>query len=325
MNEKMNNISNFENFANQLSAICGEHIGLDHIHEGTGRYYYIQPAAKGAPMLLRHYRGPLFIDLHKDDLKGLQSGKLDANEFIRSANWQVGYYWGGGSMMGGGYYQPVDIVNRTDDLQRYLRILDCRTQSHSSGYMPDASECAKCTVENCPFCPYDCKEGCWKDEPIQENDPRIPVYKALTRKFEKLYPGYTIRGWLCSSKDGSMPDNQAWVRANSRWDEKEQYSFMIWLDAKTVRGLLMHDINVEDADQFVQEYTFHHTEWNEEEHPEVTLEHIKELFSKEGMDHPKEMEAKECARKEQERLEALEAERRAKWGIFGFIYDLLHR
>lgn len=323
MNENNMNTNNICNFANQLSAICGENIGLDHIHEGTGRYYYIQPAAKGAPMLLRHYRGPLFVDIHPDDMKKLKSGEVDAMEYIRSANWQVGYYWGGGSMMGGGYYQPIDIVNRTADLQRYLRILSCRTNRTSSGYMPDEARCSNCQVNNCPFSPY--KVGSWENEAIKENDPRTAVFRALTKKFETLYPGYTIRGWLSSFEDGSMPNNQAWVRANSRWADKDPYSFTIWIDAKTVRELLMHIIEVEDADQFVQGFTFHHTEWDEEDNSEVTLEHIKKLYSKKGMDYPTERAAEERARKEQEKAAAKIAAERAKYGIFGFVYDLLHK
>lgn len=357
MNENNKNLSNFEIFEQELSDICGERIGLNHIHEGSGREYYIQATEKNKPMLLRHYRGPLFVDLHKDDLLGLQSGAIDANEFIHSANWQVGYYWGGGSMMEGGYYQPVDIMNHRDDLQRYLRILSCRTNKRSSGHIPSAENCAKCTVENCPFSPYDCKYGNWKDEPIQEFDPRVPFFKELTKKFEQLYPGYTIRGWLCNFRDDVIPDKQAWVRANSRWMEEDPYSFMIFVDAKIVRGLLMHEINGEDAEQFIKQCTFHHAEYNETGHPQVTIEHIKEIFSAEGMDYPKEeleakkraqqeqekieelevedsdegmdhsdeIEVKECAGEKQVMFEELEFEKRPKRGIFKFIYNLLHR
>lgn len=314
---------NIINFARKLSIICGETICIDHIYEGTGRYYYIQPTEKGFPMLLRHYRGSLFIELHKDDLKGLQSGELDEDEFIRSANWLVGYFWGGGSMIRGGYYQPLDIVNRTEELQRYLRILACRTNGVSSGYIPDTLRCERCTVENCPFCPYDCKEGRWEDEAIHENDPRIAVYRALTKRFENLYPGYTLSGWLSAFTDGSTEN--ALVRANTHWNENDPYSFTVWLPSEIVRGLLSHTIQVEDVDQFVNNFKFHHTEWNEEGYPEVTIDHIREIFSKDGMDYPveqKRRDAEEKARQEEEERIAAE---RAKRRIFGFIYDMLHK
>ena len=84
--EKMDNMSNF---ATQLAEIIDQPIGLDHIHAGTGRFYYIQPTKKGAPMLLHHYRGVFFVDLHPEDLAGLQSGEIDAEEYIKHANWQV--------------------------------------------------------------------------------------------------------------------------------------------------------------------------------------------------------------------------------------------
>ena len=122
-----NNNVNVNNFATELSELIGQHIGLDHIHPSTeGRYYYIQAPKTGAPMLLHHYRGPFFIDIHPDDLEDISSGKVSAHEYITSANWQVGYYWGGGSMVGGGYYQPIDLVGRRDEVRRYLQILSCR-------------------------------------------------------------------------------------------------------------------------------------------------------------------------------------------------------
>ena len=154
----MNDNTNIINFANELTELTGQHIGLDHIHPSTeGRYYYIQAPKAGAPMLLNHYRGPFFIDIHPDDFEDISSGKVSAHEYITSANWQVGYYWGGGSMVGGGYYQPLDLVGRRDEVRRYLQILSCRGNRRSSGYMPSEKNCADCSVENCPFSKY--KEG----------------------------------------------------------------------------------------------------------------------------------------------------------------------
>ena len=94
----MENI-NINSFATELSKLIGQHIGLDNIHPSTkGRSYYIQAPKAGAPMLLHHYRGPFFIDIHPDDFEALASGNVSAHDYIASADWQVGYYWGGSSM-----------------------------------------------------------------------------------------------------------------------------------------------------------------------------------------------------------------------------------
>ena len=143
-----NNNVNINNFASELSELIGQPIGLDHIHPTTkGRFYYTQAPKAGAPMLLHHYRGPFFIDIHPDDFESLSSGKISVHEYITSATWLVGYYWGGN----GGYYQPLDIISRQNEIRRYLQILSCRGHFNACHYMPSETKCANCFVENCPF------------------------------------------------------------------------------------------------------------------------------------------------------------------------------
>lgn len=329
----MTTSENMKKFAKLVSNFVGETINPnDHIHVGTGRYYYIQPAVDGAPMLLRHYRGPLFIDMSKNDYNGIVSGTIDAEEYVKSANWMVGYYWGGGSMVGGGYYQPIDIVNHSKEAKRYIRILSCRTNAVSSGYRPTEDRCANCAIKNCPFSSAECNRGKWEDEFIREEDPRHEVFNLLSKKFESQFPGYTLRGFLSSFEDGNMQSNECLIRANTRWQDNDPHSFMIWLSSETVRGLLMHTISMEDAQKIVDGITFYHSNWDVkvegEALAEVTMESIHEIFERPGMDHPAE-EAKAKAEEEAKiAAEKAEAERiaaeRAKWGIFGFIYDMLH-
>lgn len=267
---------NMRVFAAELSKLVGKHIGLDHIHPGKGHYYYIQPTKIGSPMLLNHYRGPIFVDIHPDDLEGLQSGDIDAMEYIHTANWQIGYYWGGGSMVGGGFYQPFDIVGRSEEVKRYFKILSCRTQKRSSGYMPSEDVCAKCPVNDCPFSEY--KEGKWENE-VREEDPRVIFFEALNRRFKTEYDGCTLRGFLSGFRIGGIPKNEIYIRSNS-YCENEPYSFCAFAPADTVRALLMHEIEPEDWNEYVLKFKFKHAELNESSHNPVSMEQIHRIFSK---------------------------------------------
>lgn len=184
--------------AELLTEVTGQKIQPENIHANAGgRFYYIQAPLEKAPMLLRHYRGCYFVDMHPNDYERLKYMPKDKVEnYLKTANWQVGYFWGGGSMIHGGFYQPMDIVGRKDEVRRYLKILACRSDYRSSGYIPKEEQCQKCSVANCPFSKY--KVGDWKDE-IQENDPRLNFFKALQKRVKEEF-GYNLGGITCSNE-----------------------------------------------------------------------------------------------------------------------------
>lgn len=314
---------NMKTFAKLVSNIVGETINPEkHIHIGSGRYYYIQSTMDGAPMLLRHYCGALFIYMSKNDYNGIISGTVDAKEYVNSANWMFGHYLAAGSMVGG-YYQPIDIINYSEEVKRYIHILSCRINAVFSGYRPTEDRCANCAIKNCPFSSAECNRGNWEDESIIEKDYRYEVFNLLSKKFESQFPGYTLSGFFSSLEDGSMQSNECIIQANPRWLDNDPYSFMIWLSAETIRGILMHTISMEDAQKIVDGITFYHSNQDVkvakgEELAKVTKESIQEIFKKPGMDHP----AEEAAEKAEATRIAAE---RARWGIFGFIYDMLHK
>lgn len=240
------NKSNVNNFAIELSELIGQHIDMVHIHlSKKGRNYQIQAPKSGAPMLLHHYNGYFFIDIHPDDFEDISSGKISAYKYITSANWQVGYYWGG-TFMTGGYYQPLDLVGRRDEVRRYLQILSCRGYRQSCGYRPSELNCADCSVENCPY-----NEGNW-DAEIQEHDPRIDLFKALTERFEQENPGYTLCGFRC----GGIPDVEIWIDPNGRSTENERFSFTAYASDSVIRSLLMHEIEPENWTEYVKKFRF---------------------------------------------------------------------
>ena len=322
----MKKSENMNTFAKLVSDIVGEAINPEeHIHIGSGRAYYIQPTLDGAPMLLRHYRGSLFIDMSEADYNAINSGSIDAEKYVNSSNWLLGYYWGGGSMVGGGYYQPIDLVNRSEDVKRYIRILSCRTSRVSSGYRPTEDQCTNCSVKNCPFSTAECNKGILENETIQEKDPRHDIFKLVLEKFENQFPGYTLRGMLSAFKDGDMKENECLVRANKRYQENDPYSFIIWFSSETIRGIMMRTISAEDIQKIVDNITFYHSTWDfkvekDEDLKAVTMESIAEIFSRPGMDYPAEKakaKAEEEARIAAKKVEAARiATKRARWGIF---------
>ena len=267
----MNN-KNLKLFAKELSNLVGQPITSQNIHANeSGRFYYIQPTKKGYPMLLHHYRGPFFVDMHPDDLADLLNGKIDAIQYITNANWQIGYFWGGGSMIGGGFYQPYDIVKNKQETRRYFQILSCRGRRIASGHVPYKETCDQCFVDNCPFSKY--KKGNWEDE-LKEFDPRVSFLEALVKRFEAEYPGYTIRGFLSSK----IPDDQILVKANFHYGD-DPYSFLAYASENTIRSLLIHEVEPENWDEFANKFSFMHSEIGYTSQKPVSLEQIKAIFA----------------------------------------------
>jgi len=285
---------NLVNFAQELSIIVDQPIGLDHIHTCVdGRYYYTQAPKAGAPMLLHHYRGPFFVDIHPDDLKALMEGTVSAHDYIHTANWLVGYYWGGGNMIGGGYYQPMDIVNRYEEVRRYFKILSCRGNRLSSGYMPTEEMCSKCSVQNCPFSKY--KTGNWEDE-MREPDPRMDLFHAICRRFETGMPDYKVRGYLC----GGVEENSVCFSANGHYSDDDPFTFTVYVSQNLVQDLLMHNVEPTDWDEFVSTMRFVY--YTSEGYKELTPETAEDAFK--GRDYAK------ARREEEEKQAALEQKRR---------------
>ena len=263
---------NMEAFAKELSTIIGQSITLEHIHPTTGgRFYYIQAPEEGSPMLLHHYRGPYFVDMHPNDIGKIETGKISPHDYIMTANWLVGYYWGGGSMVGGGFYQPMDIVDNQDEVQRYLKILRCRGQRLASGYMPTERQCLECSVNDCPFSRF--KTGSWENE-MKEDDPRITLFNALRIRFEKEFPGYTFRGFLCSK----ISDDTIMLSPNGRFQEKDPYAFTIYASENVIRGLLMKRIQPENWDKYAATFKFVIHKNFSDEYMDPTPENIKDIF-----------------------------------------------
>lgn len=181
-----------DKFAAQITAYTGHHIGVDHIHsDSNGWYYYIQKKSLAAnhPLLMKHYRSPLFAVIPYQEYILLEKGELDPIAYIDNAKWSYGYYWGGGSMLGGAFWQPLEEgtgIHDKEKISRYLTILSCRTNRNSSGYMPTQERCQKCSVSNCPFSPYAEKNmyADWALE-VKEYDYRADLFRAVIKRVEE--------------------------------------------------------------------------------------------------------------------------------------------
>ena len=227
-------------FATEMSDLIGQHIGPDHIHASTGRYFYTQMPKAGSPMLLHHYQGPFFIDLNRRDYDRIIKGEITPHMYIYSANWLVGYFWGGSSMIGGSYYQPMDIVLNKEKVRRYLKILACRGNYRSTGYYPSSDECKECGISDCPFSRL---TGDWSKE-LKEEDPRINLFNKLLERFENEYPPFTLRGFLC----GDIPTYEIWLRPNRRFSSNDEYSFVCYASSTLIQSILMREVLLTECD-----------------------------------------------------------------------------
>lgn len=280
----MNNFTNSTNmgvFAQELSTIIGQPIGVGQIFPSEeGRFYYIQAPLKGAPMLLHHYRGGFFVDINPDDYEKLANGDLEPQEYIRTANWQVGYYWGGGDMISGGYYQPLDIVGKQETVRRYLRILSCRGRLRSSGYKPAEAECQHCFVAGCPFSPYnESIRGLFRSEEVEEYDPRLDFLDALFFRFGAEHPDYRIRGFFCQTN--MAEDNQILLVPNGHYKKDEPYSYTAYASEAVIRDLLMRRIIPDNWEKYSKSFEFVLFQRGSSNYLEATDENLKALSASE--------------------------------------------
>lgn len=191
-----------QELSKQVSPRIGHNIGLDHIHtDEVGWHSYIPAKSLQAnhPLILNHYRGPLFMVIPFEDWKVLEKGTVSVQEYVESSIWSFGYYWGGGSILTGIYWQPLEEkegIHNTEKISRYLSILSCRTNYVSSGYMPTEEQCKSCKIEKCPFSRFAPKTygASWENE-VRELDERKLFFKAVKERIEKQFEGLKVEGF----------------------------------------------------------------------------------------------------------------------------------
>ncbi len=187
------------NYRAALAAVISERIGhmiaTDNVYtDETGWFYYIpQNSLKpNYPLIMNHYRGPLFVVIPLQDMKAIEDEKFTVVEYVNRAFWSYGYFWGGGPLLSGVYWQLIEGgkagINDKEKIERYLNILSCRTTFHSSGYMPSEKRCYDCKVESCPFSKFAEKnyDASW-DKEVQEYDARVELYKSVSKRIREQF------------------------------------------------------------------------------------------------------------------------------------------
>lgn len=260
-------LERIEIFCVQLSEVVGQKITYDHVHPlSEGRYYYTQAPEEGFPMLLRHYRGVYCLDIHPRDFKKLEMGEITPQEYINSAKFLVGYYWGGGSVFYGAYYQPLDIVNKKEEVQRYLQILNCRGNRRSSGHTPDFEECTNCSVEKCPMSNF--KNGAW-DKEIQEVDYRKDFYKALVIRMN--YQSYKIARMYTGNE---VPENSIYLMPLVNDSSIENTKIEARISVKTMNALMKQEIKPDDWNKYIEKFNIYVFDYYQREYVPATKENI---------------------------------------------------
>ena len=231
-----------QRLANTVSPLIGQTIKQEHIYtDEEGWHYYIPSKGlqKRHPLILNHYRGYLFMVIPTDDWKELESGTVSAINYIKYSHWNYGYYWGGGSMLFGVYWQPFEEKGIHDTLRiaTYLEMLRCRTNYHSSRYLPTEEQCKDCWVEKCPFNQIDKKLNFSRfNEVYQERDFRKELFFLVKEKIQQQ-SGFKATACFTHGNNGGV-----WLLPNY-----EDNTVTVYLPRRLLIGLLYHpekyDIN----------------------------------------------------------------------------------
>lgn len=268
---------NVEELAREISNVLGENVEEKNIHMSLGRPPYIQAPEDGAPMLMRHYRGPVFVDMSIHDYEKISNGDVDAHKYVQSANWLIGFYAGGGSITGA-YYQPWKLIEGGHDVGRYLEIWRCRMLLRASGHVPEEEECNKCKLKKCPLSEF--KEGIWEDEVINEAyDPRVELFKALKIWLEERAKAkqYDLRGFFWR---GDIADNDIIMSPNGHYSEREPFSFSVTFSEALIRSLMMRDVVPNNWNEYIEQFNI---KIRKETYLEVNEENLIKAF--EGLDY----------------------------------------
>ncbi len=179
--------------SNNVSPMVGFRIDPDDIHnDADGWYYYIPRYSlkRNHPLIMRHYRGPIFMVIPTEDWHDLESGNIRIAEYVKNSQWSYGWYWAGGTLLYGVFWQPLEEkgIHDTERIARYLEILGCRTCNRSSGHVPTEKECKDCWVEHCPYSPFskEDEKASWENE-VQEKDARKELLRLVSERLEKQF------------------------------------------------------------------------------------------------------------------------------------------
>lgn len=182
------------NFASEMSEKITTLVGYPLqagwiVHDDPGFHYYIRNLRPGYPICVMDYhvmpgrRPELMLVLPYADYRRLEKVEYSVEEYLTTAHFSFGYYWGGGSVLGA-YWQPLEAesgIHDTERIKRYLWQMACRTYVHSLGHDNPAELCASCPLK-AETCPHSAlvtnSERCWKSE-ISEFDGRVKLFNAL--------------------------------------------------------------------------------------------------------------------------------------------------
>lgn len=184
-----------------VSNLIGLSIGEEHVHtDENGWYYYIPVHSLQSyhPLILRHYRGSIFMVIPTKDYEFMESGRISIKKYVENATWNFGYYWGGGSMLDGIRWMPFEEkgIHEKEKINRYLTILACRTAYRTSGYIADKKTCERCSVKNCPFSRFT-ENKSWEKE-VHEEDDRVKFFMSVKERLENRF-GFVVS--FCLSQE----------------------------------------------------------------------------------------------------------------------------
>ncbi len=262
-------MNNILEFAQEISKITGQKITEEHIIPTTeGHSSYIAPPSENSPYLLNSPYSYFVVELHPSDFDSIQNGKISPHEYIITANWLVGYFWGGGNMLKGAFYQPMELLKNQIKIRKYLQILYCRGLFFASRYKPSKETCMNCMIEDCNFSLF--KDGSCV---IEEYDPRLDFFRILSKRFKSDYPGYTLLYFYANSK---VPSTSIILLPRGRYS-KDTLGLAVYVSEETINDLLTRKV-IPDFD-YVAKFKLLIGNDFSDKYLELTEENLKAVFS----------------------------------------------
>lgn len=180
----------------RVEELTGCKIGESYIQtdrSGAANYIPAHSLERGYPVIITHLYGIRLMFIPHEDWDALMLREITPHEYVDTAIWNYGYYWGFNTLEDGGvYWQPLEDgepgIHDKEKVYRYLTILKCRAYEKKHKESPMMIWCSECHLKKCPMSVLKRKKlnTSWDDE-VQEHHVRQELYEFLKEMIKKRF------------------------------------------------------------------------------------------------------------------------------------------
>ncbi len=175
-----------------VSDKIGMVIGVERIRTDANCWLHYNIPTRGLqagyPIVLRHEKGPLSMIIPDVDMKQMESGEISVEEYVDNSIWSFGFFWPRPTFLESTYWTVIEKeggIHQRETINRYLTILDCRSDFLNKGRMASKRTCKECSVKGCPLSRFSGNSS-WDGE-IKERDERNLFYRKVKSRIERRF------------------------------------------------------------------------------------------------------------------------------------------